>query len=70
MNFSEALELLKQDKILTRTGWNGSGLYIKMKYDHNSCNKKYVAFFKDGKFITPWTVSQSDLIADDWVVLD
>lgn len=28
MNFSEALELLKQSKKLCRKGWNGVGLFV------------------------------------------
>jgi hypothetical protein len=28
MNFSEALELLKNGEILTRAGWNGKGMFV------------------------------------------
>lgn len=28
MNFSEALELIKQGKKLTRTNWNGKGMFV------------------------------------------
>jgi len=28
MNFSEALELIKHGKKLTRTNWNGKGLFV------------------------------------------
>ncbi len=28
MNFSEALELIKQGKKLERSGWNGKGLFV------------------------------------------
>jgi len=28
MNFSEALELIKQGKKLTRTGWNGQNMFV------------------------------------------
>jgi len=28
MNFSEALELIKQGKKLTRTGWNGKNMFV------------------------------------------
>ena len=28
MNFSEALELIKQGKKLTRTGWNGAKMFV------------------------------------------
>lgn len=28
MNFSEALQLIKQGKKLTRTGWNGRGMFV------------------------------------------
>ena len=28
MNFSEALDLIKQGKKLTRTNWNGKGMFV------------------------------------------
>lgn len=28
MNFSEALEQIKQGKLLTRTGWNGKDMFV------------------------------------------
>lgn len=28
MNFGEALELVKQGKLVTREGWNGKGMFI------------------------------------------
>jgi len=28
MNFSQALELIKQGKKLTRTNWNGKGMFV------------------------------------------
>jgi hypothetical protein len=28
MNFSEALEQIKLGKLLTRTGWNGKGMFV------------------------------------------
>lgn len=31
MNFGEALELLKQGQMVTRTGWNGKNMFIFMR---------------------------------------
>ena len=66
MNFSEALELLKKDEILTRSGWNGKKLSVAILGNHEMSNGKYIAFFYDGHLTCPWTPSQSDLLANDW----
>lgn len=31
MNFGEAVELLKQGKLVTRSGWNGKGMFLFMR---------------------------------------
>lgn len=43
MNFSKALELLKQDKKLARRGWNGRGMFVVRQKGYPNgipCNKQ------------------------------
>ncbi|MGN9164965.1 DUF2829 domain-containing protein [Tissierellaceae bacterium HCP3S3_D8] len=43
MNFSEVLELLKQDKKLARRGWNGRGMFVVRQKGYPNgipCNKQ------------------------------
>lgn len=69
MKFSNALDIMHEGYAITREGWNGSGLFIKLVLEPKLCNKMYICIFKDDKLITPWTASQSDLLSDDWLQL-
>jgi len=69
MNFSQALELLKQGKRISRAGWNGAGQYLELQVpDENSKMKRpYIYISPVDDNLVPWVESQSDLLADDWV---
>ena len=69
MNFSQALELLKQGKRISRAGWNGAGQYLELQVpDENSKMKRpYIYISPVDDNLVPWVASQSDLLADDWV---
>lgn len=44
MNFSEALDLLKEGKKLARGGWNGKGMWIELQTpdEHSKMTRPYV----------------------------
>lgn len=71
MNFSEALERVKQGDSISREGWNGSGMFVKLQVpdEHSKMRRPYL-YMKpvDGDFV-PWVASQSDLLSNDWTVL-
>ena len=70
MNFGEALEVLKAGGRVTREGWNGKGMYVELQTpDDNSKMRRPYLFMRpvDGGLV-PWVASQSDLLADDWLV--
>lgn len=72
MNFSRALELLKQNKKLARTGWNGPNQWIHEQVpDENSkMGLPYIYISTiDGKLV-PWLASQTDLLSEDWEVVE
>lgn len=72
LNFSQALEAIKIGTKMTRSGWNGSGMYIKLQTpDENSKMQRPYIYMSpvDGQLV-PWVASQSDLLAEDWVTVE
>ena len=81
MNFSEALKHLKAGKKVSRAGWNGKGLHIAMQVpDKNSkMTQPYLYIDTTGlraigktppKGVVPWAPSQTDILAEDWQLVD
>ena len=70
-NFSGALIALKNGYRLARTGWNGKGMWIALQTpDEGSANTlPYIYMITVDGHRVPWLASQTDLLADDWVVL-
>lgn len=69
MNFSAALIGIKARKRMTRAGWNGKNQWVKLQEpDPDSEMTLPYIYIRDVKadFI-PWTPSQTDLLAEDWV---
>ena len=85
VNFGEAIEALKHGKRVAREGWNGKGMYlllIKGDAVRQAISDRYgdcgeglpvcdAIYMKtaDNKLI-PWLASQTDILAEDWVILD
>ena len=65
MNFGQALEMLKNGYPICRTGWNGKGMWLKLRSDVRNTDKHIVMFTVQRRFV-PWTASQTDLLSDDW----
>jgi hypothetical protein len=71
MNFGQALMTLKAGNKIYRIGWNGKGMWLGLQMpDAGSANTlPYVYMITaDGKRV-PWTASQTDLLAEDWMML-
>lgn len=76
--FSEALEALKDGKACQRKGWNGSGLLVKAQFPdaHSKMTLPYlyIEYPKDSKTTPgarcPWLASQTDIMAEDWAVIE
>jgi hypothetical protein len=76
-SFSVALEMLKDGEKVARTGWNGKGLWLELQRpDVNSkMTLPYVFInYPDDAANTPgarvpWLASQTDLLAEDWILL-
>ena len=79
--FGHALELLKSGYKLARKGWNGKGMFLFMvsggawdfECDIHGVDGLHTLPFicmktADDKLV-PWLASQSDVLAEDWVIL-
>ena len=86
MNFGEAVEALKKGGVVGRSGWNGKGMFLLYVQYSNSveaesnphCHYHNVRFdglpwigmkTADDKFV-PWLASQTDILAEDWMLLE
>ncbi len=80
-NFGGALEKLKQGKKMARKGWNGRGIFIKLQApDEDSKMTQPYIYIETLNLETknplaqkgrvPWLASQTDMLAEDWVVVE
>lgn len=80
MNFGEAISMLKQGEKVARSGWNGRGIFIKLQLPDalSKMTSPYIYIDTTGlqtdnkdapKSLVPWLASQTDMLAEDWVVL-
>jgi hypothetical protein len=73
INFSDALQAAKEGQSISREGWNGKGLFVMAQRpdEHSKMGNPYL--YIDAKALggerNPWVPSQTDLFAEDWVVL-
>lgn len=76
-DFGWAIEQLKAGKLVSRVGWNGKGMWLALlraqgthvfTLGTNSYEMRPWIGMKtaDGNFV-PWTASQTDILAEDWV---
>ena len=78
-DFSYALRFLKDGFMLTRAGWNGKNQYLVAidpernawigVADDDLTPLPYIAIKTVDDCLVPWTASQTDLLAEDWMVL-
>jgi len=69
MNFSAALDVMKDGHRVCRSGWNGKGMWIAIQFpdEHSKMTKPYVYMFTAQGDLIPWLCSQADMMAEDWV---
>ena len=72
MSFSKALELIKQGKKMARVGWNGKGMCVEIQFpdDHSKMGLAYIYLKTATGLLCPWSISNSDALTDDWVVVE
>ena len=85
LTFGDALHYLKQGKKVARTGWNGKCMWLALIAGENwgiggqapydisgGAHINHASFIgmrtADCKFV-PWLASQTDMLANDWMVM-
>ena len=75
--FSWALEMLKMGHRVARSGWNGKGMWLVLKkpglegsHPFDLPLHPYVAMCTVDKTLVPWLCSQTDMLADDWELVE
>jgi len=84
VDFGEAVAALKAGRTVSRVGWNGKGMWLFLIQGSNDIAKLHgygfgemagEPVFRDAIFmrtadnqLVPWTASQSDVLAEDWLV--
>jgi hypothetical protein len=68
MNFSYALNYLKQGKKVRRSGWNGKGMWLGLQKpdSYSKMTLPYVYMYTADQHFVPWLASQTDILSEDW----
>jgi Protein of unknown function (DUF2829) len=71
LNFGQALQALKSGSLVARAGWNGKGIWIKLQRPdaHSKMTLPYIYMYTADQQLVPWLASQTDLLAEDWMVV-
>ena len=82
MDFGKAIEAMKAGKKVARSGWNGKGMWLGLVVDTWAIafevegdiqkyeNHPYIVMKTvDGK-IVPWLASQTDILSEDWMIVE
>jgi hypothetical protein len=72
MDFGKAIEELKQNKLVTRDGWNGRGMYLALQTpnEFSKMSLPYIYMFTAQGDRVPWLASQTDMLSNDWIIFD
>ena len=85
MNFGLAIEALKKGLRVARNGWNGKGMYVFLAYEADFVTDADLSAFDQlevevsdmlvlktaqDTFQPGWLATQSDMLADDWYIVE
>ena len=84
MSFGHAVELLKGGHRVERAGWNGKGMWLGLVRGYKfhptegraitfalGCTKlPWIGMKTADNCLVPWLASQTDMLAEDWVVVE
>lgn len=71
MNFGQAIEALKAGKRVSRSGWNGKGMWLALQVPdaHSKMSLPYIYMSTVDAQLVPWLASQTDVLAEDWGIV-
>lgn len=72
MDFGDAVRALKTDARVSRAGWNGKGMWLALQVPdaHSKMSLPYIYMKTADEKLVPWLASQTDVLADDWSVVE
>ena len=74
LTFGLAIEALKQGKKVARAGWNGKGMYLLFlngkTTDFGYTLLPYIGLKTVDDNFVPWVASQTDMLAEDWMIVE
>ena len=81
LSFGLAIEAMKMGRAVAREGWNGKGIHLKLQVpdEHSKITLPYIYIVTSGlitdnpkapKGCVPWLASQTDMLADDWYIVE
>ena len=78
--FGEAIRRLKAGEKVARKGWNGKGMFLFLVFPKELETKANVEIYSaqqsiamrtaDSSIVVGWLASQTDMLAEDWVVVE
>jgi len=70
--FGQALMMLREGLRLQREGWNGKNMYIELQVpdEHSKMTLPYIYMRTAQGDLVPWLASQTDILANDWWVVE
>ena len=81
-SFGDAIKYLKRGLMVTRKGWNGKGMYlfkspklgcqIYSEYTGKEINdlQEFIVMKAADDTLVPWLASQTDVLAEDWMIIE
>jgi len=72
MDIGAAILEMRLGERVARQDWNGPGQYLELQKpdEHSKMTRPYVYIKTVQGDLVPWLASQTDLLADDWFVVD
>ena len=82
LTFGQAIEAMKAGKKVARAGWNGKGMWLGLVQDTWAINfdvdgdiqkyenHPYIVMKTVENKIVPWLASQTDMLSEDWMVVE
>ncbi len=77
-DFAVALRELKEGNKVARSGWNGKGLWLELQRPDARSKMTlpyiFISYPEDAQNTpgarVPWLASQTDLLAEDWMIVE
>lgn len=72
MTFGDAIYMLKRGHRVARAGWNGKGMWLALQQpdEFSLMSLPYIYMYNADAHLVPWLASQTDMLAEDWTVLN